>query len=145
MEGDVFGNHWDLGSIPRSTQNPISFFLMRLCVGSKRKLIMHLTDPHAKCLQGQIQRLEDGEHRAPGQPMLQAIPKSKQAWSLLGQFASPNTSNLAHTPIGFYFFFLFSFSFYYFFFSNYYYYYLINLNYFFHKIQKNKKKHFIIY
>ena len=48
VESDVAINHWDLGSIPRSTKNSILFFFTRLCAGFQRGSIIHLTKQHAK-------------------------------------------------------------------------------------------------
>ena len=64
---DVSGNYWDLGSIPRSTQISILFFLTNSHAALSMYSTINLINQGAKCLNRLIQRPKGAPHHAPSQ------------------------------------------------------------------------------
>ena len=126
---------WDLGSIPRSPQNSILFFLACLCAGFQRasyhaphKSTRHvsiITDPKAR----------DGRSWCSSVNMhVDKSGSQTQAWQPMGLEIAKRPSNLAQTPLGFAFhFFIILFSLFHLLYSYllFFYYYFINFILFF--------------
>ena len=84
--GEVFVHHWDLGSIPRSPKISIHFFFTCLCVGSKRRSIMHLAHPACQVSPGSNPKIR--REGTPYSPVNYAMDNCKSQMCLATNWAS---------------------------------------------------------